>query len=81
MMPKNGYNQDRLKMSLDRALSVLGNPSKEALMFYITEHYGISFDGSRPSITEIESALKSILGSGSTLITNIMYKELQSMVE
>jgi hypothetical protein len=80
-MPKNGYNYDHLKTSLERALSILGDSSKRNLMFYMTTHYGISFDGGQCSITEIEDALKGVFGSGSTIITERMYKELQSLPE
>jgi hypothetical protein len=81
MMPKNGYNYDRLKVSLEQALSVLGERSKQILMLYMTEHYGISFDKKGCSVAEIESALKAVFGSGSSIITERMYKELWSMTE
>lgn len=81
MMPKNGYNYNRLRTSLERALSILGDHSKKVLMFYMVEHCGISFDDRKCSIAEIESALKSILGSGSSIITERMYKELQALPE
>lgn len=80
MMPKNGYNY-RLKASLERALGVLGDSSKQILMFYMADHYGISFDDRECSIGEIEAALKGVLGSGYTIITERMYKELQSLPE
>ena len=80
MMPKHGYNY-RLKASLEQALSVLGDPSKQILMFYMADHHGISFDGRECSIGEIEAALKDVLGAGSTIITERMYKELQSLPE
>ena len=81
MMPRNGYNYDRLKTSLERALSVLGDSSKQVLMFCMSEHCGISFDDRKCSIEKIEAALKSVLGAGSSIITERMYKELQSMPE
>lgn len=81
MMPKNGYNYNRLRTSLERALSVLGEPSRKVLIFYMVEHCGISFDDTKCSIAEIESALKSVLGSGSSIITERMYKELQALPE
>jgi hypothetical protein len=80
MMPKNGYNY-RLKASLERALSSLGESSKQVLMFYMTDQCGISFDRRECSIVEIEAALKSVLGSGAAIITESMYKDLQSMPE
>jgi hypothetical protein len=80
-MPKNGYNYDRLKRSLERALSVLGDSSKENLMFYMTTHCGISFDEGQCSITEIENALRGVFGSGSMIIIDRMYKELQILSE
>ena len=81
MMPRNGYNYERLRTSLERALSVLGDSSKQVLLFYMAEHCGISFDDRKCSVDEIESALKSVLGAGSSIITERMYKELQSMPE
>lgn len=77
-MPRHGYNY-RLKISLERALSILGEPSKQVLMFYITHQCGISFE--KCSMSEIEVALKGILGSGSVIITERMYRELQSLPE
>lgn len=77
-MPKHGYNY-RLKTSLERALSVLGDSSKETLMFYMIEHCGISFDDRECSMAEIEAALKGVIGSGSSIITERMYKELESL--
>lgn len=79
-MPRNGYNYNLLRISLERALSVLGESSKQILLFYMAEHCGISFDR-KCSLAEIESALRSVLGSGSAIITKRMYKELQSMTE
>lgn len=81
MMPKNGYNYNRLRISLERALSVLGDPSKQVVMFYMADHYGISFDDRECSMAQIESALKGILGSGSAIITGRMYKELLQLSE
>jgi hypothetical protein len=80
MMPKHGYNY-RLKTSLERALSVLGDPSKQILMFYMAQHCGISFDDRKCSLQDIEDALKGVLGSGATIITERMYKELESLTE
>lgn len=78
MMPTHGYNY-RLRTSLERALGILGESSKQVLMFYITRQCGISFD--KCSMSEIEAALKGILGSGSTIITERMYRELESLPE
>jgi len=50
-------------------------------MLYPTEHHGISFDKMNCSVAEIESALKGVLSSGSTIITDRMHKELKSMTE
>lgn len=77
MMPKHGYNY-RLKISLERALDILGNSSKQILLLHLTQH-GISFDR-ECSIAEIDAALKGILGSGSALITERIYRDLQQSV-
>ena len=81
MMHKNGYNHNGLKTSLERALSILGDHSRQILMLHMAERYGISFDKRGCSVAEIESALRNVLGSGSSIITDRMYKELQSMPE
>ena len=80
MLPKNGYNYDRLKSSLERALSVLGDSSKQNLLLYLTTH-GISFEEGQCSVAEIENALRRVFGSGSTIITDRMHRELQSIPE
>ena len=80
MLPKNGYNYDRLKSSLERALSVLGDSSKQNLLLYLTTQ-GISFEEGQCSVAEIENALKGVFGSGSTIITDRMHRELQSIPE
>ena len=80
-MPRNGYEQDMLKVSLDRALNILGDSFRQAIIHYMTEYYGISFTSGKCSAMDIESALKGMLGEGSKLITDRMYKELQSMNE
>jgi hypothetical protein len=79
MVPRNGYKQDVVKISLDRALNILGDSFKRAIIFYMTEYYGISWTAGKCSVSDIESALKSMLGEGSKLITDRMYKELESM--
>jgi hypothetical protein len=81
MMPKNGYNYDHLKTSLERALNILGDSSKQNLMVYMKAHCGISFESGRCSITEIENALHCVFGSGATIITERMYRELQTLPE
>ncbi len=81
MMPKNGYKYYQIKISLERALDVLGEPAKQTLMFYLAKHCSISFDDRGCSVREIESALKDIFGSGASIITDRMYRELQAMPE
>jgi len=49
-------------------------------MLYIATHFGISFDEGQCSITN-ENALREVFGSGSTIITNRMYDELQTVPE
>ena len=78
MMSKNGYRDDRLISSLENALAVLGEPSKQTMIYYMTKYYGISFGGNRTSsLEEIEAALRGILGSGAVIITEKLYSELQ----
>ena len=78
MMSKNGYRDDRVMPSLEYALSVLGESSKQAMIYYMTKYYGISFGGSNTSsLQEIEAALRGILGSGADIITERLRSELQ----
>jgi len=81
MIPKNGYKYHQIRISLERALDVLGEPAKQNLMFYLTKYNTMSLDDKNCSVREIEVALKGILGSGAALITDRMYRELQSMPE
>jgi hypothetical protein len=78
MMSKNGYRDDRLISSLENALAVLGEASKQTMIYYMTKYYGISFGGNKASsLEEIEAALRGILGSGAVIITEKLYSELQ----
>jgi hypothetical protein len=78
MMSKNGYRDDRLMASLENALAVLGESSKQTMIYYMSKYYGISFEGERASsLAEIEAALRGILGSGAVIITERLYSELQ----
>jgi hypothetical protein len=64
--------------SLENALAVLGESSKQTMIYYMTKYYGISFEGSKiSSLEEIEAALRGILGSGAVIITERLYSELQ----
>ena len=77
MMPRNSYRHNTIKRALENALSMVGEPSKQTLMFYMSRYYGISFDGdSECSTEEIELALRGILGSGSQIITERLHAEL-----
>lgn len=78
MMPRHGYNY-RMKTALEKALNILGDSSKRIIMLYLAQHCHISFD--KCSVSEIEAALKSVLGSGSSIIMERIYKELESLPE
>lgn len=51
-------------MALDEALNMLGQLSKQALLFHLKEQHGISFDTSIPfTFEQLRLALECILGS------------------
>ncbi|MEP0824976.1 MAG: hypothetical protein HRF40_05775 [Nitrososphaera sp.] len=67
-----------LKRALDISLDVLGEPSKQALLYYLQERHNISIqDGGRCfSLEEVETALNALLGAGSLMIIDMVKKEL-----
>ncbi len=62
--------------ALERSLGILGEPSKNALLFHLTHTYKIPVDMKNCSLEEIESALRQILGEGASLLVASINKEL-----
>jgi len=66
-----------LKKAFEKSLDVLGERSKRSLLVYLEKDLGITFrEQDSPSIEELESALRSILGQGAYFITNEFHKNL-----
>jgi hypothetical protein len=63
--------------ALERALDMLGEPSKKALLFHLTHTFKIPIERKNCSIEEIESALKQILGEGASLVIASINNELK----
>jgi hypothetical protein len=77
-----GFNRvghaDCLVAAFDSALDMLGQTSKQALLFHLKMRYEISFDDANTfSIEKLFAVLTSFLGNGSANI--IMEKVLQEM--
>lgn len=61
-------------------MDVLSEPSKKALLFYMTQHYNISFEsGKECTLSEVESALNGIFGTGVSIITEMIYHEMAAL--
>lgn len=59
-----------------RSLDMLGEDSKKALIFHLKHTFKIPLDG-KCSMTEVESALKQILGEGASLVIASINNELK----
>lgn len=68
----------QLRKAFEKSLDLLGEQSKKSLLFYLEKEFNISFEQESPRIEDIESALRSILGRGATIITNEFRKNLKS---
>lgn len=80
MVPKNGHQSQKLKISLDVALSVLGESSKPILMHYIMKRYDVSYrKATECSVLEIELVLRNILGPGAAIIIERIHHELDKL--
>lgn len=75
-----GHQSQKLNVSLDVALGVLGDSAKTILLHYITRRYGVSYDRARGcSVIEIELVLRNILGPGAAIIIERMHNELDRL--
>jgi hypothetical protein len=80
MVPKKGHQFQRFKVSLDVALSILGESSKPILTHYIMKRYGVSYRKAREcTVMEIEMVLRNILGPGAAIIIDRMHNELAKL--
>jgi hypothetical protein len=61
-------------------VDVPSEPSKKALLFYMTQHYNISFEsGNECTLSEVESALSGIFGAGASIITEVICHEMAAL--
>ena len=76
---KERHAPAHLKKAFDKSLDLLGERSKKCLLVYFEKELGITFRAhDPPSLAELESALKSILGQGAYIITNEIHRNLAS---
>lgn len=71
-------------MAFSKVLTVVGEPSRNMIIGYIQEKYGISVfsnSGRRISLQEIEDAIPEILPIGAELIIRILEAELERLEE
>ena len=77
MVPKKGHQSQKFRVSLDVALSVLGESSKPILMHYIMRRYQVSYrKATECSVLEMELVLRHILGPGAAIIIERIHQEL-----
>ena len=63
-------------------MDVLSEPSKKALLFYMTQYYNISFEsGKECTLSEVECALNGIFGAGASIITGMIYRQMAAHCE
>ena len=80
MVPKRSYQFQKFKVSLDVALSIIGESSKPILLHYIMKRYGVSYRKAREcTVMEIEMVLRNILGPGAAIIIERMHSELAKL--
>lgn len=60
--------------AFERSLDILGEPSKKALLFYLTHTFKVPVKDC--SVEEIEGALKKILGEGASIVVASITDEL-----
>ena len=77
MSMRKADNRVNMARALERSLDMLGEPSKKALLFHLTHTFKIPIERKNCSIEEIESALKQILGEGSSLVVASINNELK----
>lgn len=76
---KDQNSQIVFKRALEKSLDLLGEPSKRSLLVYLEQDYDISFKKNEcPRLKDLESALNSILGRGSYLITEELRRNIET---
>jgi hypothetical protein len=72
----NAMHKIDMASAADRSLDILGEPSKKALLLHLIHTFEIPLEG-RCSISEIERALKQILGECALLVVTSINKQLR----
>jgi hypothetical protein len=75
----------KVKKALERSLGLLGEPSKEVILYHLQQRYKITLgdrvEGSQcSSLEEIETALNTLLGNSSHIIINLIKNEVGDFV-
>ena len=66
-----------LGRAIDRAFGVLGESSKNALLYQLRREYHIDIYKDNVSIETLESALQDMLGEGGTVLMSFVNNELR----
>jgi hypothetical protein len=69
----------RVGRAIDRAFSILGEPSKQALIYYLQHNYNMDIYQDNVSIQKLESSLKDLVGEGKDLLMSFVDSELRKL--
>jgi hypothetical protein len=68
--------EHRLRTAFDRTLDALGEPSKKAILYHLTDHGGLDMESPGLTIGQVEKALTALLGLGAAIVMGRLYEEL-----
>ena len=67
-----------MQKALSETLSLLGEPSREAVLLYLEKYHNISIDGpGNFSQEKLEAALDTLFGSGQFVLMRKFYEEVR----
>lgn len=69
----------RLGQAIDRAFGVLGEHSRQALVYHLRHSYNIDIYHDNVNIEKLESALQEMIGDGKDLLLLLVNSELHKM--
>ena len=68
----------QMQKALDETLSLLGEPSREAVLLYLEKYHNISVDGpANFTMEKLESALDTLFGSGQHVLMRKFAQEVR----
>ena len=78
---KNAEFEDILKISVENALSSLGNSGKNATYYYLTKIFGVEKDNLPQKFDVFVKALEEMFGSGAQFIFKLIIEDLYARME